>query len=109
MFPLRSPTAFEDVISGRRGGWSAALVRGCLRLAEVPYTWAVEYRNRRYDRGQSRRSCGSPVPVISVGNITAGGTGKTPLVAWLAEWLAGARAQSRADQPWLQSPGAAAE
>jgi tetraacyldisaccharide 4'-kinase len=28
------------------------------------------------------------VPVISVGNITTGGTGKTPVVAWLAEALA---------------------
>ena len=29
------------------------------------------------------------VPVVSVGNLTTGGTGKTPLVVWIARWLAG--------------------
>ncbi|MCG6900968.1 MAG: tetraacyldisaccharide 4'-kinase [Gammaproteobacteria bacterium] len=33
------------------------------------------------------RSIRIPRPVIVIGNITVGGTGKTPLVAWLAEYL----------------------
>ncbi len=35
------------------------------------------------------RSFGMPVPVIVVGNLTVGGTGKTPLVLWLIEFLRG--------------------
>jgi tetraacyldisaccharide 4'-kinase len=45
----------------------------------------MSLRNYRYDHGWGVHHL--PRPVISVGNITAGGTGKTPVVRWLCERL----------------------
>ena len=50
------------------------------------FGWLAMRRRRRFLTGRSR-SWRAPVPVVVVGNITAGGTGKTPLVIWLARWL----------------------
>lgn len=50
------------------------------------YQWAMARREQAYRRGK-KAVWQAPVPVIVVGNITLGGTGKSPLVAWLANWL----------------------
>jgi tetraacyldisaccharide 4'-kinase len=50
------------------------------------YGAATEMRRRAYTN-HLRTSTRLPCPVIVVGNLTVGGTGKTPLVAWLVEQL----------------------
>ena len=75
----------HQVISGQQRGWSATLVRGALAGLSPLYAAAVRFRNRRYDN--PHRVFRPTVPVVSVGNLTTGGTGKTPAVEWICRWL----------------------
>ncbi|MGH8581708.1 MAG: tetraacyldisaccharide 4'-kinase [Gammaproteobacteria bacterium] len=50
--------------------------------------WGVTSLRKAAYRTGLRETRHLPVPVVVVGNITVGGTGKTPLVIWLARWLA---------------------
>jgi tetraacyldisaccharide 4'-kinase len=76
---------FYSLIRGQRRGPWAALERAGLRLVSVPYGWATRLRNSLYDRGW-KRICRAPVPVVSVGNLTLCGTGKTPCVEYVARY-----------------------
>jgi len=80
-----SPGYFE-IISGVKRGPVAGVARLGLGLLSAFYGAAVGLRNCAYDLGiLSIERVG--VPVVSLGNLTTGGTGKTPVAAALAARL----------------------
>ena len=62
------------------------LTLGMLLPAEALFRGSVALRNRCYDLGILAES-NSPIPIISIGNLAVGGTGKTPLASWLVARL----------------------
>ncbi len=63
-------------------GWLGRL----LLAASKGYGWAVRLRSVAYDRGIFRAKH-LPCVVISIGNLTLGGSGKTPLTIYIAKTL----------------------
>lgn len=81
---MRISKYLYGVITGRRTGLAPTLVRVVLTPLSWLYSVAVRVRNGLYSSGilKVKRL---PCPVISVGNIVAGGTGKTPAAIWIAK------------------------
>lgn len=59
-------------------------VLACLSALSVLYGKGAESRLR----SESAHAFDPGIPTVSIGNITAGGTGKTPVTMWLAGYLA---------------------
>jgi len=83
-------TEIRDIMAGG-GGRRGVLLRPWLWLASRSYGDIMAWRRWNYRIGLLK-SVKADVPVICVGNITTGGTGKTPMVAWVVAQLAAAGA-----------------
>jgi tetraacyldisaccharide 4'-kinase len=78
--------AIHELLSGRRRDVGGTLLRGALSVGSWGYASVMHLRNLAFNR-RWLSVHQIDAPVISLGNITTGGTGKTPTAAWLANWL----------------------
>lgn len=82
---MKVKSYIEDLIHGRRQGFLASILRLILGFLSFFYGTFIKLRNFAYDlKIFSPYSPQVPL-VISIGNITAGGTGKTPAVLFTAK------------------------
>src|SRR6266446_2244695 len=74
---------YFDLISNKNKGPVSTTLRGILWMFSLPFGALVLLRRQMY-----RSTYRSSAFVISVGNLVAGGTGKTPFCIFLAQELA---------------------
>ena len=82
----------KKLISGQTKGFFSCAVFCFLIAASKIYSFIIRLRNFFYDRHIFAIHKTKAI-VISIGNITTGGTGKTPLVAWLCSEITKAQRQ----------------
>ena len=89
MRPAREPASLRGWVTrwwrGEAGGVGRA-VDVALAPGEALFRSVVAMRSVGYQQGVLR-SRSAPIPVVSIGNLTVGGAGKTPVAAWTADRL----------------------
>lgn len=91
-------THFRETVWPRRGAVGRAEATA-LRPLSALFAVGVGLRGLGYRLGLLRTRK-APIPVVSVGNLAVGGTGKTPVTLWLAEGL-----RARGARPAIVSRG----
>jgi len=80
-------TNYLKVIRGEQLGLAAMLIRGMLHPLSWLYRGCLFFRNKAYDLKILKTYAPQIPTIVSIGNIVAGGTGKTPVTLMLAKDL----------------------
>jgi len=81
---MKSTAAFWRRFWRGQAGWALAPLSLLLLPLELLFSLGVSLRAWRWRR-RADRLPRNPIPVIAVGNLTVGGTGKTPVASWILE------------------------
>lgn len=77
---------FYLIATDQLNGVMASIIKSILQILAWPYRLFTTLKRSFYEVGVFKKHH-LPLPVISIGNLTVGGTGKTPLIRFLVEVL----------------------